>query len=195
MSSDIPAVLAKIAGILDQLQIDYVVGGSIASSIYGIPRATQDIDILIDLKEEKVRAFFRGLKHDFYVDEQNILAAVQGKRSFNAIHLRTMYKIDMFISNSSDWAREEIKRRKSLSLTADPDAPVFHFSSPEDNILHKLEWYRMGRESSERQWRDVLGVLRIQGESLDFAYLRRWASTLGISDLLDRAMKEKDSSG
>jgi hypothetical protein len=125
----------------------------------------------------------------FYVDVESIHNAIEHKISFNIIHLESMFKVDIFVFKGRAFERSEMERRSSQIISNDPQKSAF-VASAEDIILAKLEWYRMGGEVSERQWRDVTGILKVQAGNLDKAYLVMWAKDLAINDLLDKALKE-----
>ena len=180
-------VVGQIAEVLDRLEVAYIVGGSLASSVYGIPRATQDVDLVADLKQSQAEAFTRALSEDFYVDIDMILDAIQRRASFNVIHLTTMFKADIFVPQLDSWAREELRRARKEEFEVSGSRMTIRFASPEDTLLHKLIWYKLGNEISDRQWGDVIGILKIQGEALDFIYLNKWADILDIMPLLVRA--------
>lgn len=190
MPSETELVLNQVASAFAELHVSFVVGGSIASSVYGFPRTTQDIDILADLGEEEAQKLVDQLQGTFYIDLDSVRDAIRRKSSFNIIHFPTMVKVDIFIVKFRSWAAEEMRRMRPHRFGSDPGALSFPLSSPEDNILHKLEWFRLGGNISERQWNDVLGILRVQGSSLDFEYLQQWAAELGLTDLLQKAQKE-----
>jgi hypothetical protein len=179
-------VVLRVAAELERLGIDYFVGGSVASSVHGRPRTTDDVDLVAQIAGRQVEMLVRALEKDFYVDAGMIHDAIQRRASFNLIHLGTMLKVDVFIFSGEDLAIEEMKRRLRVPLRG---SSVW-FASPEDIVLEKLDWFRKGQGISERQWRDVLGVLAVQGTRIDLDYLRRWARQLGILDLLDRALAE-----
>lgn len=183
-------VVAKLAGVLDALEIRYVVGGSVASSIYGIPRATQDVDIVADMKLSNVGAFTSALSGEFYVDADMIRDALRRRASFNVIHLATMFKADIFILQRDSWSREEMERARAEQFELPEGHVTVRFASPEDTLLHKMIWYKLGNQISDRQWGDILGVLKVQGKALDHEYLDRWAPALDVMDLLLRARKE-----
>jgi hypothetical protein len=185
--ADAVAVARAIAGALENLGIVYWIGGSMASSIYGTPRSTQDVDIVAELNEEHVEALVASLEADFYIDAESVRRAIRSRRSFNIIHLGTMYKTDIFILGSHPHAQEEKQRRRKEPLGPEPDAPAAYFCSAEDIVLQKLRWFRKGGGVSDRQWNDILGVLKVQAGSLDSEYLRTWAVDLGIHDLLEKA--------
>jgi len=158
----------------------------VASSLNGIPRLTIDVDLVTNLKLEHVRPLVRLLEAEYYIDEDAVRDAVKRRSSFNVIHLGSILKIDVFVAKSRVFDQEEFLRVQLKTLEGS-DRP-FYVASPEGTILNKLEWYRMGGEVSDRQWNDILGVLKVQGANLDMAYLQRWAVALKVSDLLERAL-------
>src|SRR5690606_13892879 len=139
---------------------DDVVGGSLASSVYGIPRATQDVDLVAKMNAAHAEPLARLLRSDFYVDVDMILDAVRRRASFNVIHLATMFKADVFVMKGDSWSREEMQRARAEELTGPQGPLTIRFASPEDTLLHKLVWYRLGNEISDRQWGDILGVFK-----------------------------------
>lgn len=180
-------VCLDVARALDELGVPYLVGGSIASSLHGVPRSTQDADLVADLREEHVPAFVASLEGRFYVDEERVRHAVRRRSSFNVIELSTLFKIDLFLLGDEPMARQEMARRERVAL---PGGGELEVASAEDTILQKLRWYHLGGSVSDRQWRDVLNVLEVQGERLDRAYLTQGAEELGLSALLERALGE-----
>lgn len=182
-------VTIKVTDVLEQLGVPYLIGGSLASTLYGMIRTTQDSDIVAEMRPEHVKPFAASLQHEFFIDEELITESIQRNSSFNIIHRDTMFKVDVFIPRPWPFVKSQLARaqRQSFSLETVRSA---NFASPEDTILAKLEWYRMGGEVSDRQWRDVLGVLKTRAGELDLAYLRKWAIELKISDLLERVLKE-----
>ncbi len=193
MLSEPLQVVAILARIFDHLKIRYVVGGSLASSLHGIPRATQDVDLITELMTEHADLLINALKTDFYVDSAVVREAIARRGSFNVVHWNTMFKADVFIASDDAWSREEMGRARREQFET-PEGPIaIQFASAEDTLLHKLVWYRLGNEVSERQWRDILGVLRIQGNQLDQGYLDIWAKWLNVSDFLLRARQEQEA--
>lgn len=189
MLSEPILVVASIARTFDALGIRYLVGGSVASSLYGIPRATQDVDLVADIQLSQVDAITSAMAGEFYVDADMIRDAIRRRASFNVVHLATMFKADVFLIQGDSWSREEMRRARTEELSL-PDGKVnIRFASPEDTLLHKLIWYKLGNQISDRQWSDILGVLKVQGDVLDQAYLDRWAPLLDVYDLLVRARK------
>ena len=183
MISEPLCVALQMAEIFENLDIPYLVGGSIASSIYGEPRATQDIDMVAELKNHHIQALIENTQNAFYIEEEDVIRAVSRHSSFNVIHLETMIKVDIFVPGSEAIDREEMRRRRPQTI-ADTQLVV---ATPEDIVLQKLIWYRKGGEVSDRQLRDVSGILKVQGDRLDWDYLKHWAESLNLSELLQRA--------
>jgi hypothetical protein len=183
------SVLSQIAAALDRLGIPYVLVGSFASSIHGIYRSTADIDILADIKTEQVRPLFEALRDSFYLDEHMMREAVTKRRSFNAIHFDSVFKVDFFIAKSDDFALTQLDRRQLRKISPDRDEAVY-VATAEDTVLAKLRWYQAGNETSNNQWNDVLGILGTSRHTLDFDYLRTWAEKLGLAHLLQKALAD-----
>jgi hypothetical protein len=186
------ATTRKVIDALESIGVQYEIGGSVASSLHGVYRTTSDVDIVADLPLSKVDEFIRHLGPEFYADDIAIRTAVREKRSFNAIYMPLGLKIDVFPIKNTTFARSEFARRIQLPFPP-PNGPMTWISSPEDIILHKMLWYQSGGETSARQWNDAIGVLRVNKDSLDHAYLARWAEALNIAELLRRAMSEASS--
>lgn len=187
-SDELVAGLRLVLVALRDLGVQHFVGGSLASSAHGVPRASVDADVVAALRPEHVGPLAARLKDAFYLDEDRLRDAVERRRSVNVIHLDTMYKIDIFVAKDRAWDQLALGRSQRRSLTG-RDEDVHPIASAEDIVLAKLEWFRTGGESSERQWNDVLGVLRAQ-TGLDEAYLRQWSAVLGVADLMERAFSE-----
>jgi hypothetical protein len=182
-------VIRAAVGVLDEMSIPYAIGGSIASSTYGTPRFTHDADITVEPFAGREAEFARHFGSEFYVSVPAILQAIQKRSSFNLLHFASGFKIDFFVRKENPFAEAVMNRRRTETL-AEFGGQSFYLVSPEDVVLLKLEWYRLGGEVSDRQWSDILGVLRARRASLDFAYLERTAMTLGVTDLLERATQE-----
>jgi hypothetical protein len=182
-------VTLEIAGIFEDLGIRYLVGGSLASSLHGHPRSTQDIDVVADLQAEHVPALVAAFEGAFYFDEPAIREAVAQRSTFNVIHLRTLFKVDVFVARDDLPTRHELQRRQVYTLDLDPPEEII-VASPEDIIVQKLHWYRLGDLVSERQWLDAMNVLTVRGKELDHGYMRDLAATMGVPDLLERAFRE-----
>ncbi|MGH2518087.1 MAG: hypothetical protein ACRDHP_20785 [Ktedonobacterales bacterium] len=185
---DVFSAMIPVIDAFEQLGVTYYIGGSVASSRYGIPRSTLDLDLVADLRLDHVQPFVQQLQETFYVDESAVREAIQWTSSFNLISLSTFVKIDVFIRKTRPYDQEAFQRvRVSPVSEAEESRPV-HWVSPEDLILAKLEWYRMGGEVSDRQWNDILGVMKLQGARLDLTYLRQWGQSIAVADLLERAL-------
>jgi len=183
------AVTLEVTDVLEALGIPYVIGGSLASAVHGVVRSTLDADIIADLRMEHAPSLGRMLGDSFYVDVSAIESAILRKDSFNAVHKTTFFKVDVFVSPGRAFEASRFSRRKLQVVDTNPERRLF-VSSAEDTILAKLESYRRGQEISERQWSDVLGILKVQGNALDREYLHHWASELNVRELLDKALKE-----
>jgi hypothetical protein len=183
------AVTLQVVEVLEALGVPYLIGGSFASSVYGAYRATADVDLVADLKFEHVEPLVKALREPFYIDDEMVRDAIRHRRSFSAIHLTTMFKVDVFIPQRRPYSQAQLERRVKRIIWPEPECTAY-LASAEDNILAKLEWYRMGGEVSERQWRDISGILKAQGDRLDTAYLRQWAAALQVADLLEKALSD-----
>jgi len=188
MQNEPVEVTLKVTEVFEKLGVPYLIGGSLASTLYGMVRTTQDSDIVAEMRREHLKPFVSALQDEFYVDDEMIADAIEHKSSFNIIHRETMFKVDVFIPRPRPFLQSQLARaqRQVFSFESEVSAK---FASPEDTILSKLEWYRMGGEVSERQWRDILGVLKTRADELDLEYLRKWAKELKVDDLLERAMQ------
>lgn len=179
------AVTLLVIEALESLDVPYAIGGSLASTLYGIARSTLDSDLVADLKLHHVTPLVALLRDGFYIDETAVREAIHRRRSFNIIHLATMFKVDIFIPKQRAFDQAQLSHRVMQDVPTEPGRTIY-ITSPEDTILAKLDWYRMGGEISERQWRDVVGIFNAQGEQLDWEYLRRAATQLGVADLLEK---------
>ncbi len=187
--NNVPDILAAITPIVDTLEelgVPYHIGGSVASSLYGLPRLTIDVDLVADLRLGHVRPLVKRLQTTYYIDEDMVKDAIIRHSSFNIIHQDSILKVDVFIPKSRLFDQEEL-RRVQQEVLLEGTRP-FNVASPEGTILNKLEWYKMGGEVSDRQWNDILGVLKVQGTHLDMNYLQKWAANLDVTDLLERAL-------
>jgi hypothetical protein len=182
-------VLKEVLAAFTQLGIPYALGGSMASSVYGIARQTQDADITVEPFPGKEAQLAASFGPDYYVSLPAIEQAVRDRASFNLINTREGFKVDVFVRPDQPFEQKAMERRTPVALPDLPGEPVNLFAA-EDVILFKLRWYRLGGETSDRQWFDVLGVLKVRAGQLDEAYLNRWAAELGVGDLLERAREE-----
>jgi hypothetical protein len=181
MDADVLGVADAVMSTLEELGVKCRIVGLVASSKLGILRATFDVDILAELKHEHASALKSQLAETFYLDEELILEAIEHRSSFNLIHLETMLKVDVFISKNRPYDQVTLER----AFKDDP-----RYITAEDSVLGKLEWFRAGDETSDRQWNDILGLIRVQQDELDLEYARRWATEINVLDLLEKAVKE-----
>lgn len=183
MMDELANVLRLIAGALEHLEIPYVVGGSIASSVRGVMRATKDIDIVARIAPGQAEQFAAALGRDWYADGEQIRNAISSGRSFNVIYLPTIYKVDIFPASEA-FHLSELERATKAAFGAHAEYPV---ASAEDILLAKLRWYRDGGEVSDVQWGDITGIVATN-PALDVRYLETWAARLGVSRLLAKAL-------
>ena len=169
---------------LEECGIPYMITGSFASNIHGLPRATQDADVIIEVEPGTLERFLESLGPAFYRSMEAAMDALSREQMFNVVHLETGFKVDPIVRKSRPFSIIEFSRRQ----------PAFYlgenrwFATAEDTILAKLEWSKMA--ISERQFSDALNVAKLQGENLDRAYLGKWAIELEILDLLDKLFRE-----
>jgi hypothetical protein len=182
-------VVREVTAAFDSLAIPYALGGSWSSSLLGRPRFTQDADLSVDPFAGKEAALCACFGPDYYVSLPAVQQAVLQRSSFNIINTRISFKVDVFVCKERPFEESVMNRRRPISVPDLPERPIM-LVSPEDIILLKLEWYRLGNETSDRQWNDILGVLKVLADNLDTAYLDHWAADLNVSDLLSRARKE-----
>jgi hypothetical protein len=183
------AVALEVANVLERLGTPYLAAGSLASSLHGEPRSTNDVDLVVDLAPEHVSPLLTMLGNRYYVTLEAVSEAAHHGGTFNLIHLETAVKVDVFVAGDDPFDAERLASRTRVRVGPD-ERDMLDVDTAEHTILRKLEWYRRGDEVSERQWRDVLGVIRVQGSRLDWDRLATWAARLGVADLLARARGE-----
>lgn len=182
-------VLSPVIELFNELGVRYQVGGSLASSAWELPRSTQDADLVAELEFQHIEPLVARLHDAYYVEASMIREAIARRSTFNILHLDTMLKVDIFIPELTAFDEATFHHARTQPLGGS-HAEQALFTSPEDIVLHKLLWYRAGGDISERQWLDVLGVLKVQAEDLDATYLLEWGTRLGVSELLTRAWQE-----
>lgn len=187
---DLQEAVTPLVEAFADLGVRYRIGGSVASSVFGMARSTLDVDLVADLRPEHIVRLVQHLETAYYVDDTMIREAIRRRSSFNVVHLASMVKVDVFVLRDQPFDLAAFARHVVDTLDDEPGARAFDLSTPEDTILHKLIWYREGHGISERQWLDVLGVLKVQGPALDREYLDRWAVELGFEELWARAVAE-----
>lgn len=176
---------------LDDLEVPYVLGGSLASSAFGEPRSTNDVDIATRMTPAQLNALIEQLLEDgYYVPTEHARTALAQRTSFNVVHPGGL-KVDLFVHGDGLLDRLQMERRVRIPI--DPvSGTVLWVTSPSDQVLRKLDWYRLGREASDRQWRDIIGLLRAQRHQVDYAKLADAAGQLDLTDLLRRALAAAD---
>jgi len=182
-------VTLRVTDVFERLGLPYLIAGSLASTLYGMVRTTQDSDIVVEMGLEHVHALVSALQDEFYIDEEMIAESIQHNSSFNIIHRETMFKVDVFIPLPRPFLRAQLGRAQRQTFSFETEISA-KFASAEDTVLSKLEWYRMGGEVSDRQWRDIIGVLKTRAGEVDLDYLRKWAAELHVSDPLERALRQ-----
>jgi len=180
-------IAVAVARILEGLGVPYVAVGSVASSVHGEPRSTDDVDFLADLRLAHARELGAAFGPDWYLSQDAVRTAIAQGATFNAIHLPTGVKVDFFVVGSDAFDAHRVKRGQAVPISGTEELRV---DAAEGSVVRKLEWFRRGGETSDRQWRDVVGILRAQGKRLDRAELSSWAARVGVSDLLARAEQE-----
>lgn len=188
--NDALEAFAPVALIFEELEIDYQLGGSVASSIHGFPRGTLDVDVEADLKLEHVKPLVERLEDDWMITREMVSDAIRHQSSFNILPFESIAKVDIFVRKQRAFDLNAAKRRVKNLVLEDGTLVPFFVDSVEDTVLRKLVWYRMGGHVSDMKWLDVLGVLKAQFFDVDVIYLEKWAAELGISDLLDKALDE-----
>jgi hypothetical protein len=186
---DLAVDLAKL---LEDLGVRYVIGGSVASSLIGEPRSTVDVDVAVVLDPEHLDLFVERVRPTFYVPEIDAARAVREKDSFNIIHNEAALKVDLFVLGDGLLDVNQIDRRVQIDVPTEPVAALW-ITSPEDQVLRKLDWYRQGGQVSDRQMRDIIAILQVNSENIDKTYLWQTAELVGLSELLSDALQTADS--
>jgi hypothetical protein len=189
MPGESTRIILFVTQTLEQIGVAYAVGGSLASSLHGVMRSTLDVDIVADMRLEHIAPLVAALAEEFYADDEMMREAIKRHSSFNLIHYETAFKVDIFVCKLRPFDQMQLERRRTSVIANDPERSIY-VTSPEDTVLAKLEWYRLGGEVSDRQWRDILGVLKTRAGELDLDYLHTWARELKVSDLLERVLQE-----
>lgn len=177
-------ILQLVLSRLAECAIPYMITGSFASNMHGVPRSTYDADVVIEVDRRSLDDLLQSLGSEFYASSDAAEEALTKQRMFNVVHLETGFKVDFIIKKNRPFSREEFSRRDKAHYLGQ----LWWFATPEDVILTKLEWSKMG--DSERQFMDALNIAKVQGEKLDRSYLKKWAEELGIHDLLESLLQD-----
>ncbi len=181
-------LLRYIAHVIEDLGVRYFVTGSTATIFYGEPRFTNDIDVVVELSQERIGEFCRRFPPgDFYVSEAAARQAVLSKTQFNIIHPESGLKVDVIVPEPSPFNESRFVRVRRLRAAEDLDVC---FASPEDAIIKKMDYYH--RAGSEKHLRDIAGVLKTSPDLIDMAYITRWAEQMGFGDLWTAIQERTD---
>jgi len=178
--------ISILAVALDRVGISYAIGGSVASSVRGIVRATFDVDIVARITLPQTDQLAAALGPEWYADPLQMRESISTGRAFNLIHIPSGQKIDVFPA-TEEFHLSQLSRATKVAIPFLADSTEYPVASTEDILLAKLRWYRMGGEVSERQWNDITGLVSINAE-MDMRYLRMWALRLRVEDLLAKAL-------
>ena len=187
-TSEIIQALTPLVEAFDRFGIAYYVGGSVASSVHGRRRYTQDVDVVAALQLKHVQTLVAMLQQEYYIDAGMIRSAIQNRSSFNLLHHDTGVKVDVFVQKTGPFAQQELRRAREDILEV--GSRPFFFASAEDMILAKLDWWKLGGGISNRQWNDILEMMKEKHAVLDIAYLRQSAPMLGVADVLEKAFND-----
>ena len=184
------ALAVRVGAILDHIQVRYTIGGSIAASFAGEPRSTLDIDVVVALKHSHIEPLVAALGNEFYFSEDALHRAIDTAGTVNLIDQDTNIKVDLFIAGGTPLDEQQLERRRAVDVG---EGKTIYIHPPEDILLQKLRWYRSGHGISDRQWRDIIAIVRTQGPLLDREYVRRNAPALSVEAEFDRALQEADA--
>jgi hypothetical protein len=172
-------LLAKVVNVFEQLRIPYLVTGSVAAMAYGEPRLTNDIDVVARLKESHIAGLVKAFPADeYYLSEDMIREAIRRGTQFNIIHPASGLKVDVIIGRDTPFDRSRFSRIKRIHPA---DEYAANFAAPEDVIIKKMQYYRDG--GSEKHLRDITGIMKVGGKSIDREYLTEWAERLGLTEI------------
>ncbi len=176
--------LQTVISLFEKYGIEYMITGSLASNLHGVPRATFDADIVIKTSINALDGFLNEIRKDFYVEYETPDEIVFQQKIFNIVHYKTGFKFDIIPIKNRKFSEVEFKRRQQVEFLGSK----CWFSSPEDTILTKLEWTKFG--SSERQFNDALGIAKVQSVNLNWEYLNLWAKELSVFELVEKIKRE-----
>jgi hypothetical protein len=185
-------ITVQVTRVLEKLGVSHIVCGSLASSVHGLPRATNDVDIVAVLEQTHIAPLVSALSDSFYIDADMIADAITHRTEFNLIELQTMFKIDVFVPLLDIVTRRELSRGQIVKLDEVSNLSL-RFATPEDTVAHKLRWHELGGRVSAQQWLDAIGVLVVQRGKLDLEYLHETCELLNVAGLLTKALAEAEA--
>lgn len=180
-------VAIRVGTALDAIRVRHTIGGSIAASFAGEPRSTVDVDLVVALTHDDVTRFVAALQGEFYIAEEALHRAIDTLGTANIIHEASNLKVDLFIASGTPLDEQQLARRQRVEVRP---GQAIYIHPPEDILLQKLRWYKKGGGVSDRQWRDILSIVRTQGNRLDRAYLKENAPVIDVQSVLERALVE-----
>lgn len=180
-------VAIRVGTALDAIRVRHTIGGSIAASFAGEPRSTVDVDLVVALTHDDVTRFVAALQGEFYIAEEALHRAIDTLGTANIIHEASNLKVDLFIAGGTPLDEQQLARRQRVEVRP---GQAIYIHPPEDILLQKLRWYKKGGGVSDRQWRDILSIVRTQGNRLDRAYLKENAPVIDVQSVLERALVE-----
>jgi hypothetical protein len=183
---DLLVAMIPIIEVFESLGIRYYLSGSIACSVYGLPRGAQDIDVVADIQTEHVSALVKHLQGAYTINAQALRDAIAQRNAFSLLHLSSLVKVDVMLPSGTPFDSLVLQRARQLSLI-EGYQPIW-IASPEEVVLMRLEWYRDRGATADDQWNDMLGVLKVEAPTMDLTYLRHVAPTLNVSGLLEQAL-------
>lgn len=183
-------VLRFLIAALEVHRVDYAIGGSFASSAWGHPRQTNDLDIMVLIDLDRAAEFVTSVESQFFVDVREIISTLDSEdeyRSFQMLHQSSFFKVDAFVPMVDEYVASEMERAVRVELVAGVSARCL---AAENVIVRKLRWFELGNRVSDRQWNDIVQVLEVQKGQLDEPYLDRWAEHFDVRELLDQARSQ-----
>lgn len=171
-------IFSEVIAVIEKLNIPYMIGGSVAAMAYGEPRLTLDMDVVIELNLRQARKFAESFGQEYYVSLESIQEAISNGGHFNIIQSESGIKVDFYVLGQDELSREGFKRKREESFDEERTAV---FASPEDTIIRKLEWFKMGE--SQKHIDDIKGILKISSPKLDLPYIDKWAKIIGVQNI------------
>jgi hypothetical protein len=187
---EVADVLRDVISGLEDLRLDYLVGGSFASSAWGNPRQTRDLDLVLRFHAHDVDSLVERFDTTFILSRSSIVEALESLEAyagFQLLHAEELFKVDVFVYDGSAFSASEFARKQRVTLLPGIEAWC---AASEDIVVRKLAWYELGNRVSDRQWNDIVQVIQVQGPNFDKAYVLKWASSLGLGDLAEEAFVE-----